>query len=139
MPEFTYLGFDYGTKRIGVAVGQTLTGTATALQQVEVENGLPRKPVIQDLIQDWQPHALVVGLPLNMDESISKSANRAKRFAKWLENTFDLPVHLIDERLSTREARERLAQPGKKTTKTQLNSMAAQVILETWLQQTQGM
>lgn len=135
MPELTYLGFDYGTKRIGVAAGQTLTGTATALDQLTVEKGLPHKHAVQALIDDWRPNGLVIGLPLNMDDSISKSAERAKRFADWLEIEFKLPTHLVDERLSTREARERIEQPGKKVTKAQLNSMAAQVILESYLQQ----
>ena len=133
MLELRVMGFDYGTKRIGVATGQTLTNTATALTQLSVQQGLPAISDIQKLLDEWQPDVLIVGLPLNMDDSRSKSSASATHFANWLKKKFKLPVHLIDERLSTREARERIEQPGKKYTKERLNSVAAQVIVETWL------
>lgn len=135
MPEQRLLGFDFGSKRIGVAFGQTFTGTATPLTQLAVNNGQPDVSAIQRLIEEWHPDAMVVGLPLNMDASASKTSKAAQKFARWLEAEFKLPVHLMDERLSSREARERLELSGKKYTKQQLNSVAAQVILEGYLQQ----
>lgn len=133
MPDIRVLGFDYGAKRIGVAVGQTLLGTASALTQLSAQKGRPEVRAVQVLLDEWRPDALIVGLPLNMDDSPSKSSKAAQRFASWLEIEFKLPVYLVDERLSSREARDRLDQPGKKYTKTELNSMAAQVIVEGWL------
>ena len=133
MPDVRVLGFDYGAKRIGVAVGQTLMGTASALTQLSAQKGKPEVRAVQALLDEWRPDALIVGLPLNMDDSPSKSSKAAQRFASWLETEFKLPVYLVDERLSSREARDRLDQPGKKYTKTELNSMAAQVIVEGWL------
>lgn len=133
MPDQRVLGFDYGAKRIGVAFGQTFTSTAQALMQLQVQQGKPAVREVQALIEEWRPDVFIVGLPLNMDGSMGKTAKAAQQFAAWLEATFKLPVHLVDERLSSREARERLEQPGKKITKSELNSMAAQVIVEGWL------
>jgi putative Holliday junction resolvase len=124
------LGFDFGKKRIGVAVGQQLTNSARPLTQI---NSIDWDS-IDKLLEEWQPQTLIVGLPLNMDDSISPLAKVAKKFAKQLEQHCNLPTHLIDERLSSREALERLKDMGKnKPSKEEINSMAAAVILETWL------
>jgi len=134
MPEQTIFGFDYGSKRIGIAVGQSLTKSAHALTQIN--NALePEWQKLDLLMIEWQPQTLVVGLPLNMDDSIGHSAVSAKKFAQQLQQRYQLPVELVDERLSSREARERLQQQGiKKPEKQAINSMAAQIILESWLQ-----
>lgn len=130
MPEQTLLGFDFGTKRIGVAVGQTLTATARPLTQVNNDDWKN----IKQLLDEWRPQALVVGLPLNMDDTESRTSIAAKKFAHKLEEQSQLPVHLCDERLSSREALERLAEAGNnKPSKAEINSMAAAVILESWL------
>lgn len=124
------LGFDFGKKRIGVAVGQQLTNSARPLTQIDSVDW----DNIDKLLAEWQPQQLVVGLPLNMDDSISPLAKAAKKFSKQLEQHCHLPTHLIDERLSSREALERLKEMGKnKPSKEEINSMAAAVILETWL------
>ena len=134
MPEQTVFGFDFGSKRIGIAVGQTLTKTAHALTQIN-NNAEPQWSNLDSLITQWQPKTLIVGLPLNMDDTVGHSAKAAKKFAQQLQERYQLPVELIDERLSSREARERLQQQGrKKPDKTAINSMAAQIILENWLQ-----
>lgn len=128
------LGFDYGTKRIGVAVGQSLTGTARALETVAVRRGRPDWEVIARLLETWRPNRLVVGLPLNMDGGEQALSVAARRFCRQLEGRFHLPVDTMDERLSTFEARQRIAtgeDPGEG-----LDAMAAQVILESWLVQT---
>lgn len=127
----TLLGFDYGDKKIGVAVGQTLTGTASALGLIRVRSTGPDWDGIADLIETWQPDALVVGLPLNMDGTEQIVTRSARRFGRQLRGRFSLPVHSVDERLSTREACERLLRAGKAPQGN--DSMAAQVILEDWL------
>lgn len=131
----TLLGFDFGRKRIGVAVGQSLTGTASPLSQIDATHDYLE--AIEKIIQQWRPQILIVGHPIHMDESESHMSKAATQFAKQLEQRFNLPVHLIDERLSTREAKQRIEElkGNKRYTKEQLNSVAAQVILETWLQQ----
>ena len=126
----TLLGFDFGGKQIGVAVGQTLTATASPLQSVTVRDNRPDWAAIARLVDAWQPDALVVGLPLNMDGTEQEITRAVWRFRNQLESRFHLPVHLADERLSTREARDRLARRGKAYADD--DPVAAQVILETW-------
>ncbi|MGI9335422.1 MAG: Holliday junction resolvase RuvX [Gammaproteobacteria bacterium] len=127
----TLLGFDHGERRIGVAVGQSITATATALGVIDVDSGRPDWDAIAALIGDWQAEALIVGLPLNMDGTEQAASAGARRFAAALKRRFELPVHLHDERLSTREARERLHRQGEDPE--QDDAMAARIILEGWL------
>lgn len=131
------MGFDFGMKQIGVAVGQSLTATATPVATLSAKDGIPDWHEIKLLIEQWQPIALIVGLPLNMDGTTSESSRRAKKFANRLHDKFRLSTHTIDERLSTIEARN-LAKTTAKTKgwqKHSLDSIAAAVILETWLTQ----
>jgi len=129
-PE-TFLAFDYGDKRIGVAVGQSLTGTATPLRSVSVRDREPDWDVIARLVSDWLPDALVVGLPLNMDGSEQIATHSARRFTRKLAARFALPVHFADERLTTVEAKRRLEADGRAGEDD--DPVAAQVILEAWL------
>ena len=126
------LGFDYGTHKIGIAVGQALTGTATALETLGMVNGRPDWQRIAQLLEEWRPDALVVGHPFEMTDREADNAAGAKRFARQLQGRFHLPVHLADERLTSREA---WAQLGEKAGKdpTRVDSYAAKLILETWL------
>ena len=126
----TLLGFDYGGKRIGVAVGQTVTATAEPLTSVPVNGTTPDWHAIGQLVQAWQPDAFVVGLPLNMDGTEQDTTQAARRFRNQLAGRYPIPVHTADERLSTREARERLANRGRPLEDD--DPVAAQVILETW-------
>jgi putative Holliday junction resolvase len=126
----TLLAFDYGEKHIGVAVGQTLTATANPLESLRVTGARPDWMAISRIIETWQPDALVVGLPLNMDGSEQSLTARARRFANQLHGRYRLPVHLADERLTTREARDRLASQGRAGD--QDHPVAAQIILEGW-------
>lgn len=121
------LGFDFGEKRIGVAVGQHLTGTATPLDSIRTHDGRIDWPRIATLVERWQPGELVVGNPLNMDGTRQRVTDLADDFARELATRFGLPVHRCDERLSTYEARQRLKRERD------LDAMAAQVILESWL------
>ncbi|MGF1614474.1 MAG: Holliday junction resolvase RuvX [Gammaproteobacteria bacterium] len=126
----TILAFDYGRKRIGIAVGQTVTATATPLTSVPARQSRPGWESISELVRLWEPDVLVVGLPLNMDGTEQASTQDVRWFKRELEKRYCLPVFTADERLSTREARERLAAWG--TRKTDDDQVAAQVILETW-------
>lgn len=127
----TLLGFDYGTAKIGIAVGQTLTATATPLTTLRAINQKPNWDAISRLIEEWRPEALVVGLPLNMDDSDAQVADRARRFARQLEGRYRLPVHMADERLTSMEARRHFDRRPKNIEA--LDAVAAQLILETWL------
>jgi len=126
------LGFDYGTHKIGIAVGQALTGTATALETLGMVNGRPDWPRIARLLEEWQPDVLVVGHPFEMTDREANNATGAKRFARQLHGRFHLPVHMADERLTSREAWAQLGrEAGRDPTK--VDSYAAKLILETWL------
>jgi putative holliday junction resolvase len=125
------LGFDYGTKHIGVAVGQTVTATASPLAIVTGRNGKPDWARIEALVSEWQPDILVVGEPLNMDGSEQSMTEAARRFGRQLHGRFGLPVELADERLSTVEARATQARTGRLGEPD--HPQAARVILETWL------
>ena len=129
-PE-TLLAFDYGEKHIGVAVGQTVTGTANPLETIRVTGSRPDWGAITRVVDTWRPDALVVGLPLNMDGSEQGVTGMARRFSSQLTGRYRLPVHLVDERLTTRAARERLADAGR--TGEADHPVAAQIILESWL------
>jgi len=121
------LCFDYGEKRIGVAVGQPLTGTATPLETIAVRRGLPDWERIEALIAEWRPDAFVVGNPLNMDGTRQSVTESADRFARQLGGRFGMPVFRADERLSTVEAKNLLRRTRD------LDAVSAQLILETWL------
>ena len=126
----TLLAFDYGDIRIGVAVGQTVTATASPLTSVRVRGRCPDWNTITSLVRTWEPDALVVGLPYNMDGSDQETTHSARRFGRQLHGRFQLPVHMVDERLTTREAKSRLAEQGDPDGDD--DPVAAQVILESW-------
>ncbi|RRQ22193.1 Holliday junction resolvase RuvX [Thiohalobacter thiocyanaticus] len=131
MPEpggRTLLGFDHGKKKIGVAVGQTVTGTARALQSLSARDGQPDWDRVAALLAEWRPDALVVGRPLYLTGDVSATTAAAERFARRLHGRFGLPVHLMDERLSSQAAR-RLGD-GKDT---DIDAQSARIILQDWL------
>ncbi|MDR3441665.1 MAG: Holliday junction resolvase RuvX [Legionella sp.] len=136
MPDGVYIGFDFGYKRIGVAVGQRLTCSATPLPTINAQAGTPDWNVVAKIIAQWIPQALIVGVPTCIDGRDLYTTGAARRFAKELRKRFPLPVHLVDERLTTVEARGQLfAQGGyRKIKKTEVDGIAACVILEQWLQ-----
>lgn len=133
--EGIVLGFDFGTTKIGVAVGQTVTCTANPIGNLRANRGQPRWESIQKLIDEWQPVALIVGIPLNMDGSRQRVTDQAEHFAEQLKVNFKLPVFGIDERLTTIEARDRVFQEQgyKGLQKTSIDAVAAKIILEAWL------
>ena len=125
--NITLLCFDCGKKRIGAAVGQTITATASELEIINTINGKPDWESISRLIKEWSPDRLVVGKPLQLDGSRQEMTDIAERFSRQLEGRYHLPVELIDEQLSSYEARREL-----KSTR-ELDAVAARLILETWL------
>ncbi|MCK5529837.1 Holliday junction resolvase RuvX [Halopseudomonas sp.] len=130
------MAFDYGTRQIGVAVGQTLTGSAEPLTNLRARDGVPDWEQIARLIREWEPNVLVVGLPLNMDGSASDMSERAARFARRLNGRFQLPVETVDERLSTFEAKQHLKSHGRTPSSYRddpVDSLAAALLLQTWL------
>ncbi len=130
----TAFGFDFGTKRMGVAFGQRVTGTASALEPIPAKDGIPDWSQIEKLLKTWQPQCLVIGIPFNMDGSVSEMAKRARKFANRLHERFKLPCFIIDERLTTREAKEihHAAGGSHQYRKDPVDSIAAQLILEDW-------
>jgi putative Holliday junction resolvase len=132
-PAQTLLGFDFGRKRIGVAVGQQLTCSATALTTVMARDGKPDWPAIHALLNEWKPDALVVGIPYHMDGSTQDMSQAAERFCRQLEGRYHLPVHRADERLSSYLVETGLQHAGKR--RQAIDPLAAQVILQDWLQQ----
>ncbi len=129
------LGFDYGTKQIGVAVGQIITGQARELCILKAQNGVPDWQKVEALLREWQPDAIVVGLPLNMDGSPSDMSERAEKFARRLHGRFNVPVHMQDERLTTYEAKgQRLSQGQHGSYRDNpVDALAAALLLESWL------
>jgi putative Holliday junction resolvase len=138
MSTKVFLGFDFGKRHIGVAVGQAITQTARPLTTLRANNGEPNWQDILDLIQTWQPHALVVGVPLNMDGTTQAITADAEHFIQQLAEKTQLTVHSVDERLTTVEAKQFIfTQKGYKgLNKASIDAMAAKHILESWLQST---
>lgn len=130
----TALGFDFGTTRIGVAAGQAITGTATPLVPISARDGTPNWDDISKIITEWQPQAIIVGIPLNADGTISDMAYRARKFANRLHERYKTPCFLMDERLSTAAAKEIhfAAGGGTNFKKESVDGIAAQLILESW-------
>ena len=131
----TLLAFDFGTQRIGIATGQRITATARPLNPVKARDGIPDWDVLQRIIDEWQPDAFVVGLPLNMDGTASDMSRRAKKFAGRLEGRFHRPSFTHDERLSSYEAKGMvIAQGGSRDFgANSVDGIAAQLILESWM------
>ena len=131
----TVLGFDFGTRNIGVAIGQVITRTASALPSLRARDGIPDWQQIEALINEWRPDAVVVGIPLNMDGSESAMSLRARKFGNRIHGRWGLPFYPADERLTSFEAKEwagRLGHKGHYGTNP-VDAMAAQIILEAWL------
>lgn len=131
----TILGFDFGLKNIGVAVGQELTHTANPLAVIKARDGIPNWDEIQALIEQWQPQLLIVGLPLNMDGSEQEMTAAARRFGNRLNGRFNISVEWQDERLTTFEALDQLGIHSKlqANKRDDVDRISAQLILQSWL------
>jgi putative Holliday junction resolvase len=133
----TILGFDFGMKNIGIAVGQDLTCTANPLAAIKARDGIPDWDQIERLLKEWQPALLVVGLPLNMDGTEQEMTAAARRFGKRLHGRFGLPVEWQDERLTTYEALDQMGIRSKMDSRqrSDVDQLSAQLILQSWLNQ----
>ncbi len=139
----TVLGFDFGMKHIGVAVGQSVTHSATPLKTVSAFDGIPDWNAIQSLIDEWRPTALIVGLPLTMDGSEQAISFAARRFMNRLKEHFRLPVFEVDERLSSWAAKDEMGTSVARTAKKRrsardkVHAVAAALLIEQWYGQSQ--
>ena len=131
-PTGTVLAFDFGTKRIGVAVGESTLGLAHPLAGIAGEESASRFAAIAQVIAEWKPQQLVVGLPLSADGAAHELTRRAQRFARQLEGRFGLPVSLVDERYTSVEAEAAMREAGahKAVRERRIDSAAAQLILQ---------
>lgn len=130
------LGFDFGMKYIGVATGQTITKTATPLTSIRAVDGIPDWNQIKQLLDKWQPSALVVGKPIQ-STATTQLMHSVQKFANRLQEKYKLPVIMVEEHLTTWEAKNLTLSRSAKLTKAQLeqvNAQAAAIILEQWLQ-----
>ena len=126
------LGFDFGMKNIGISIGQTITKQARALSTIKANNGSPDWSIISNLITKWQPEAIIIGLPLNMDGSPSEMSIAAERFARRIKGRFNIKVFTHDERLTSFEAKQNHQSTNHQNI---IDSIAASLILESWMQQ----
>ncbi|MEM9254378.1 MAG: Holliday junction resolvase RuvX [Pseudomonadota bacterium] len=129
--------FDFGIRQMGVAVGNPVLETATPLPVLHARDGIPNWQDLADLIAEWQPDLLLVGDPLNMDGSDSELCEKARKFARRLHGRFGLEVALVDERLSSFEAKQLAREHGHRGDyKSQpVDSLAAELIFKSWLAQ----
>lgn len=134
----TYLGFDFGTKKIGLAVGQLVTKTASPLETIRSLNQVPNWDKIAQLLEQWEPVGLVVGVSRQADGSDNPVTPRMLKFCRQLNGRYNLPVFQIDEALSTFEAKQMLYDDvqlsASKLWEVQ-DQLAAQLILQSWLNQ----
>jgi putative Holliday junction resolvase len=130
----TVLAFDFGERRIGIAVGEHLLASATPLMTIDNESNEIRFQIITKLVSEWQPRLLVLGLPLSLDGTEHEVTQLCKKFARRLNGRFNIPVMLIDERYSSVEASQRLNEAGirGRAQKEMLDQVAAQTILQSY-------
>ena len=133
----TLLAFDFGTRSIGVAIGQRITGTARPLAAIKAQDGTPDWNIIGRLLKEWQPESVIVGLPLNMDGTEQPLTARARNFANKIHGRFGVAITLHAERMSTVEARAGLFERGgfRALDKGSVDSASAVVILESFFEQ----
>ncbi|WP_375171106.1 Holliday junction resolvase RuvX [Marinobacter sp.] len=137
MPEVgnrRVLAFDFGTRRIGVASGQELLGSGQPVAMLPARDGIPDWQQLAHLLEEWRPDLVVVGLPLNMDDTENEMCARARKFGKRIHGRFHLPVEMVDERLTSFEAKgEVMAAGGSRDFgRHGVDDRAAVLILETW-------
>ncbi|MBL6817347.1 MAG: Holliday junction resolvase RuvX [Pseudomonadales bacterium] len=127
------LSFDFGTQRIGVAFGQSISGTARPVCVLKANDGIPDWEQVGRVIAEWSPDVLVIGLPYNLDGTESELLRRAVKFGNRLNGRFHKPCYGMDERLSSRAAIEQvMEESGSMTKKSGIDDIAAQIILENW-------
>lgn len=135
LPEGTVLAFDFGLRRIGIAIGETVAGSARPLTVIDARDNATRFAAIGHVIAQWQPVLLVVGLPFSLDGQATDMTARCRRFANQLHGRFGLPVTLVDERITSAEAETQLRQHSHdwRQRKPLLDATSARIILQNYL------
>lgn len=133
----TVIGFDFGKKYIGVAVGQEITGNASPLGSIKANDGIPNWDSLSGYLNEWQPDLIVVGLPLNMDGTEQQLTKDARKFGNRVSGRFGLKVEFQDERLTTADAKEQLFSRGgyKNLKKDNIDAESARLIIESFFEQ----
>jgi len=125
------MGFDFGMKKIGIAIGQSITGTANPLAIITAKDGQPDWVALEKIVKQWQPNKFIVGLPINMDGTASEMSSKAEKFARRLTGRYDIPHQTWDERLTSFVAKE-FANPYEL-----VDAIAAKLILESYFREWQ--
>lgn len=140
-PAQLIMAFDFGTQKMGMAIGSSLIESATPLALFPMKDGIPQWEELLRIVQQYQPNLFLVGLPLNMDDSESELSARARKFARRLRHQSNITTWMVDERLSTRAARDELehyhAQGRAK--KLSADSLAAALLIESWYRDPVGL
>ena len=145
MPDLTQpqliIAFDFGTQKTGMAVGSSLIESATPLALFPMKDGIPNWDMLLKIIKQHQPNLFLVGLPLNMDDSESELSTRARKFARRLRHQTNIETLMVDERLTTREARDELEQYQSqgRAKKLAADSIAAALFIESWYRNPEGL
>ncbi|QKQ71012.1 Holliday junction resolvase RuvX [Acinetobacter sp. 10FS3-1] len=143
MPDLasqTIMAFDFGTQKMGMAAGQALIESAYPLPLFPMKDGIPDWAALLNIVKTHQPHLFLVGLPLNMDDSESELSTRARKFARRLRHQTNIQTLMVDERLTTREARDELDyyQAQGRGKKLSADSIAAALLIESWYRHPAG-
>ncbi|ATZ65366.1 MULTISPECIES: Holliday junction resolvase RuvX [Acinetobacter] len=134
------IAFDFGTQKMGMAVGSSLIESATPLALFPMKDGIPNWDELLKIVKQHQPNLFLVGLPLNMDDSESELSTRARKFARRLRHQTNIETVMVDERLTTREARDELEhyQAQGRAKKLAADSIAAALFIESWYRNPEG-
>ena len=141
LPPQLIIAFDFGTQKMGMAVGSSLIESATPLALFPMKDGIPQWDALLKIIKSHQPNLFLVGLPLNMDDSESELSARARKFARRLKHQTNIETWMVDERLTTREARDELDhyQTQGRAKKIATDSIAAALFIESWYRSQNGL
>ena len=134
------IAFDFGTQKMGMAVGSSLIESATPLALFPMKDGIPNWDELLKIVKQHQPNLFLVGLPLNMDDSESELSTRARKFARRIRHQTNIETLMVDERLTTREARDELEhyQAQGRAKKLAADSIAAALFIESWYRNHEG-
>ena len=135
------IAFDFGTQKTGMAVGSSIIESATPLALFPMKDGIPNWDILLKIVKQHQPNLFLVGLPLNMDDSESELSTRARKFARRLRHQTNIETLMVDERLTTREARDELEQYQSqgRAKKLAADSIAAALFIESWYRNPEGL
>ncbi|OTG81478.1 Holliday junction resolvase RuvX [Acinetobacter sp. ANC 5054] len=142
LPQYQMImAFDFGTQKTGMAVGQALIESANPLPLFPMKDGIPNWDNLLKIVKQYQPDLFIVGLPLNMDDSESELSTRARKFARRLRHQTNIETFMVDERLTTREARDELDhyQAQGRAKKLSADSLAAALFIESWFRNPVGL